>query len=290
MAKQPQGATVEVEVYLNERWVPLRGWSSGHLLEFERKMFTHAFGSPPCGYRGERHGTPAEDALQLPTGWEWTSEWQQQQPLAGSDADGFEYAGQDWTKFEPDMFTTACVRRRRLVRRATKVLPKPEPAYPFTLLASGYFTKQGGFVKNWKQRWFEIRAVVRPDPEAWAKNQSLEHAELKYYDIDGHGAPGEEKAIILLGRMKTTSDDKAMTIELSGTSPDGEAFQRSCAFNSRADYDDFLQVLEPELTTCSAKIEEVVGESQRPRRGALAVVSVAHGDLAKDTTSHNRSM
>eukprot|EP01043_Picozoa_sp_COSAG02_P058553 COSAG02_NODE_7307_length_3073_cov_1.494620_2_plen_216_part_00 len=124
---------------------------------------------------------------------------------------------------------------------------------------------------------------MRPGPEAWAKNQSLEHAELKYYDVDGHGKPGEEKGVILLGKMKTTSDDKAMTIELSGTSPDGEACRRLCAFNSRADYDDFLQVLEPEL--CSAKSEEMVDNSHRPRRGALGVVSVAHGDLAKDTTS-----
>jgi len=36
MAKAPQGTTVPIEVYLNERYIPIRGWSSGHLLPTDR--------------------------------------------------------------------------------------------------------------------------------------------------------------------------------------------------------------------------------------------------------------
>ena len=31
MATQSEGDVVEVEIFLNERWIPTRGWSSGHL-------------------------------------------------------------------------------------------------------------------------------------------------------------------------------------------------------------------------------------------------------------------
>ena len=75
MAKAPQGTKVPVEVYLNERYIPLRGWSSGHLLPTDRCMFSHADGSPSSGYEGERHGNPSEKGLQLPMGWQWASDW-----------------------------------------------------------------------------------------------------------------------------------------------------------------------------------------------------------------------
>ena len=32
MAAAPAGATEEIEVFLNERYIPSRGWSSGHLV------------------------------------------------------------------------------------------------------------------------------------------------------------------------------------------------------------------------------------------------------------------
>ena len=89
MAQSEMGSIVIVTVNLNERWVPTRGWSSGHLLSAERAMFTHAWGNPCAGYRGERHGTPAGDAVVLPHGWEWSSEWVTSMGDPGFDESGF---------------------------------------------------------------------------------------------------------------------------------------------------------------------------------------------------------
>ena len=51
---------IPVEVYLNERYIPIRGWSSGHLLPTDRHIFSHGDGTPDPGHTGERHGTPTD--------------------------------------------------------------------------------------------------------------------------------------------------------------------------------------------------------------------------------------
>lgn len=96
MAKAPQGTQVPVEVFLNERYIPLRGWSSGHLLPTDREMFSHGDGSPNSGYAGERHGTPSEAGLQLPMGWQWTGDWTNSIGNPNFDKEGFQYAF-NWT-------------------------------------------------------------------------------------------------------------------------------------------------------------------------------------------------
>ena len=56
-----------VTVYLNERWVPVRGFSSGNLLPTERSMFSLADGTRNFGF-----GFDLGDlAIVLPSGWAW---------------------------------------------------------------------------------------------------------------------------------------------------------------------------------------------------------------------------
>eukprot|EP01043_Picozoa_sp_COSAG02_P046576 COSAG02_NODE_4371_length_5442_cov_3.279057_3_plen_109_part_00 len=96
MAKAPQGAKMPIEVYLNERYIPLRGWSSGHLLPTDRCMFSHADGGPSSGYEGERHGTPSEKGLQIPIGWQWAGDWTNSIGDPAFDKEGYQYAF-NWT-------------------------------------------------------------------------------------------------------------------------------------------------------------------------------------------------
>ena len=96
MAKAPQGTTVPVEVFLNERYIPIRGWSSGHLLPTERHMFSHGDGTPDPGYEGQRHGTPNQEGLRLPLGWEWAGDWKSSIGDPSFDGEGMQYAF-NWT-------------------------------------------------------------------------------------------------------------------------------------------------------------------------------------------------
>lgn len=62
---EPAGpAVVEESVMENARYVPLRGWSSKHLLPTERKRYSRngiSFASFPV--------------VPLPPGWEWEGPW-----------------------------------------------------------------------------------------------------------------------------------------------------------------------------------------------------------------------
>eukprot|EP01051_Picozoa_sp_SAG22_P022621 SAG22_NODE_5489_length_1005_cov_1.002208_2_plen_77_part_01 len=73
-------------------------------------MFSDARGGPGVGYRGQRHGSPDEDALLLPPGWAWGTlpgalgqpaqaaadpasvPWATSAGTEGYDKDGFQYA------------------------------------------------------------------------------------------------------------------------------------------------------------------------------------------------------
>ena len=127
MAGAQQQQVVTVTVFLNERWIPLRGWSSGHLLPTDRDMFSLDNGDG--NFAGERHGTPSEAAIVLPTGWQWAGPWGSSVGDPAFDKEGFQYAF-NWTSstYGAKNNTTDCVRRRRLMRAAQKVLPAPGAA------------------------------------------------------------------------------------------------------------------------------------------------------------------
>ncbi|GIL84698.1 hypothetical protein Vretifemale_13315, partial [Volvox reticuliferus] len=104
-------APVEEEVYENERFIPLLGWSSNNLLPTERRRYSrhgHSYSSFPL--------------VPLPPGWEWEGPWQVE--TAGHvDSNGWFYA-LDWpllryppTKDQARRTVTDMVRRRRWLRR-----------------------------------------------------------------------------------------------------------------------------------------------------------------------------
>ncbi len=261
MADAPQNTTVTVEVFLNERWVPTRGYSSDHLMSGDVEMFTHRDGGPQPGYRGKRHGTPADGDLQLPSGWQYVDQWTP--PPVGSDIadkDGFEYAkGWDKYKFSPASFTTAVVRRRRLVRKATKVLPAPTmttvplmhleglcheaPQLPCCRVTrAGFLTKEGGNVRNWKRRWFAIQTAGADGTEA--RGDSLE---LRYGEYNIRGAPTNLKGGIELKHVTSVSASKVE--EPNGDEPpmidlNTEARVYHLRADSRAEHEYWLQALE----------------------------------------------
>ena len=125
MATQAQGTELTVSVYLNERYIPIRGWSSGHLLPTDREMFSHQDGCSDK-YQGERHCPPAPDQLQLPESWQYTSDWVSSQGQEGFDKDGFEYAF-NWSRnpadYKPSSSFSSCVRRRRYTRTCVRITP-----------------------------------------------------------------------------------------------------------------------------------------------------------------------
>ena len=202
MACGAKGAVVDVELFLNERWVPLRGWSSGHLFGSDRDMFTHAFGNPHPGYRGERHGTPAVDAVILPAGWVWADDdWTSSIGRPGFDKDGFQYSTcwEPGYGYKPKNSTLTCVRRRRLIRQARKVLPKPEVDAWVNqkLLHCGYVAKAGGGMStDFKMRWFELR---RGDP---TKPSPADEVVLCYFEFDHErGSVQKQKGQVLMSKV-----------------------------------------------------------------------------------------
>ena len=68
-----------ITVYLNERWIPVRGYSSKNLLPNDRFTFSFEDGSGnlPGPVKGTKQGaptfTPTEDAVPLPSGWAWSA-------------------------------------------------------------------------------------------------------------------------------------------------------------------------------------------------------------------------
>ena len=109
-----------VEVYENQRYYPLRGWSTS-LLPTDRSMW-----STKDGYRVT---PPAETPL--PSGWRWTSEWCIVEDHGGphivtghrgGEAEaGWEYALDFYRKYSSHHDTSDCVRRRCWRRIMKKV-------------------------------------------------------------------------------------------------------------------------------------------------------------------------
>ena len=253
MARAPQGTKVQIEVCLNERWVPTRGYSSGHLMAGDPEMFTASDGGPQPGYRGERHGTPADKDLQLPAGWCFEDQWTPPPPESGTaDKDGFEYAkGFDKYDFSPQSFMSAVVRRRRLSRTAVKSLPASTietvplyvgllsgaPQLPCCNLSQvGFLRKEGGQVRNWKRRWFALQTV-----------SADECLELTYSDFSVRGAPTEVKGCIPLKNVTSVGVDSSKAEEKGKQPPaitlttEGRVYLLQA--DSAAEHEDWLQAL-----------------------------------------------
>jgi hypothetical protein len=132
MAQKNLGEQFTITVYLNERHIPIRGWSTGHLLPTDRKIFTHADGQTEPPYEGARHSPPNADQVKLPESWQYTQDWQQ--GGEGTDSEGFEYAfnwqGGREGKYDPKNGFSSCVRRRRYSRNCVRVTPQPVVGLP----------------------------------------------------------------------------------------------------------------------------------------------------------------
>eukprot|EP01052_Picozoa_sp_SAG31_P027742 SAG31_NODE_2621_length_5362_cov_5.185256_5_plen_488_part_00 len=239
MSQAPKGAVEVVEVFLNERYVTSRGYSSGHLLSDDPPMFSDSRGGPEIGYRGQRHGTPNEDAFLLPDGWAWVpapganeqsapAPWVTSAGCKGYDKDGFEYST-TWDGaldekeggFTPkpgfsSYLTPTSVRRQRLTRTAIKLLPRP-PTMPQPesgeLLCCGYMSKIGANHHNWLTRWFELRN------RDCKLNAGPPVATLRYYSFGRRGVKNKEKGVIEVSskvqlRRSKAKDAAPMELEL----------------------------------------------------------------------------
>ena len=131
------GGAVEVSVFENQRYIPLRGWGSrGHLLPTDRfRRFVPDDGRSPAGGRADSSWEFPAPAL--PRGWEWEGAWQVDRGGAGAkskDGDGWSYASDFGSLYSSYLSSSSSlpasagsrgpvdfVRRRRLVRRRAPV-------------------------------------------------------------------------------------------------------------------------------------------------------------------------
>ncbi|KAK9815130.1 hypothetical protein WJX73_008307 [Symbiochloris irregularis] len=111
---------VEEDLFENERFILLRGWSGSNLLPTERKRFSRAGSSFPEFPR-----------VPLPDGWEWDGQWEVEK-RGHVDNDGWAYfADFSTARYPPPQGAQKrslvdFTRRRRIVRRRNPV-PVPVP-------------------------------------------------------------------------------------------------------------------------------------------------------------------
>lgn len=111
----PAPSAVEEEIWENQRWAPLSGFSPSNLLAAERAPF-----SSDRGDRGSRGLEALESAAPslLPDGWCWATEWQVDPLRAAEGGDGWAYAAA-WGRqatWKAERTSLCLVRRRRWVR------------------------------------------------------------------------------------------------------------------------------------------------------------------------------
>jgi len=106
----------KVEIYENERYSPVSGWSSRSLLITDRGVYSNGDGSMSFGSLDE-----ANQSLLSP-GWKWESEnWSRDTSLTNADEHGWSYAT-DFLGYEDENSGSAIksmmhfVRRKRLIR------------------------------------------------------------------------------------------------------------------------------------------------------------------------------
>ena len=86
----PGGSGVGVTLYLNERWIPVRGFSSSHLLPTDRCMFSLVNGDGKFSAAPKGLMTPSENTIRLPSGWAWSGGWHDSVGNPEYDDEGFQ--------------------------------------------------------------------------------------------------------------------------------------------------------------------------------------------------------
>lgn len=119
------GKPSRVQVYENERKVPFNGWSVSNLLPTDPERFTDDRG---------KHHVPSLDAVPLPPGYEWGSDWTLYVDAPSTDTEGWSYGIDFWklvrnhergdSHGKPSMYH--CTRRRMWQRTLIK-LKKSKP-------------------------------------------------------------------------------------------------------------------------------------------------------------------
>lgn len=109
-AEDSVGTIIAFRVYENQRWYPIRGWSTS-LLPTDRSGFS------------DKAGKQTFDCSKfpMPPGYAWIDQEWTRDVTENTDAEGWRYAVDFPAHFHREKSATSMVRRRQLVRRAVRV-------------------------------------------------------------------------------------------------------------------------------------------------------------------------
>uniref|UniRef100_A0A7S1R3M1 Peroxin/Ferlin domain-containing protein n=1 Tax=Neobodo designis TaxID=312471 RepID=A0A7S1R3M1_NEODS len=96
-------------VYENQRWYPLRGWSSS-LLPTDRDPYSDRSGKQPL----------KKDGFPLPPGYHWITQWEAEINETDTDGEGWSYAVDFPASYHAKKTATSMVRRRKWQRVAER--------------------------------------------------------------------------------------------------------------------------------------------------------------------------
>jgi hypothetical protein len=133
-ASRGEAVSFVVNVFENQRWLPLSGFSEGFLLPTERGHMTHGDGTaPPSGSYPQSQGEMFSEGfgspvMQPPNGWQWTAHWEVQIG-ENMDEEGWQYATMWGLEFTREAWSSDTVRRRNWTRLMEKAPPGVDVAY-----------------------------------------------------------------------------------------------------------------------------------------------------------------
>eukprot|EP01064_Diplonema_japonicum_P013278 TRINITY_DN20798_c1_g1_i1.p1 TRINITY_DN20798_c1_g1~~TRINITY_DN20798_c1_g1_i1.p1 ORF type:complete len:612 (+),score=75.89 TRINITY_DN20798_c1_g1_i1:86-1921(+) len=95
-----EGEKQEIYIHENQRWFPIKGWSSEHRLPSDKQQWTDMYGQPV-----------KKEYLEPPSRGSWVSEWEIR--YQGADREGWEYAHANHHSYHLKQKPTDCIRRRK---------------------------------------------------------------------------------------------------------------------------------------------------------------------------------